>query len=188
MVMGSLLLLTACEGDRNDSGHAGSTGTVSERGNTTVPVTITPEQITPKTARGTAGTGPLVIASPSPVSGGKLNSQQVVLADRVLIVNDVRKQKGTSAETTLINLDLSIKNTSSKAIMNQSSFFTLMGPEGDSFAYQYNSSDDFYGAIAARSTRNGMIVFQVPTAATTSLRLFYRPEVATETTLLLLKT
>jgi streptogramin lyase len=40
---------------------------------------------------------------------------------------------------------------------------------------------------AAHTTRSGTIVFQLPTAATSSLRLLYRPEVATETVIILLK-
>ncbi len=71
--------------------------------------------------------------------------------------------------------------------MNQLTFFQLMGPEGDTFGYQYNSSDNFYGTIAAHATRSGTIVFQVPIAATSSLRLLYRPEIATETAIILLK-
>ncbi|TMC19832.1 MAG: DUF4352 domain-containing protein [Chloroflexi bacterium] len=185
LIIPLLLLFTACGGDRSDSG---GTNTAAGPGSTTVPVTITPEQVTPKTAQGTTGTGPFIIGTPMPVSGGKAGSQQVVLADRVLVINEASMQKGASAETTLVNLDLSVRNTSSNAIMNQSSFFALMGPEGDTFAYQYNSSDNFYGPIAANSTRNGMVVFQVPTAAATSLRLLYRPEVATETAILPLKT
>ncbi len=62
-----------------------------------------------------------------------------------------------------------------------------MGPEGDTFGYQYNSSDNFYGTIAAHATHSGTIVFQVPTSATSSLRLLYRPEIATETAIILLK-
>jgi hypothetical protein len=62
-----------------------------------------------------------------------------------------------------------------------------MGPEGDTFGYQYNSSGNFYSTIAAHTARRGTIVFQVPTAATSSLRLMYRPEVATETAIILLK-
>ena len=89
--------------------------------------------------------------------------------------------------STLINLDLAVQNTSDKAIMSQLTFFQSMGPEGDTFGYQYNSSDNFYGTITAHATRSGTIVFQVPTAATSSLRLLYRPEIATETAIILLK-
>src|SRR3989442_1038598 len=39
---------------------------------------------------------------------------------------------------------------------------------------------------AAHTTRGGMIVFQLPTAATSSLRLLYRPEIASETAITLL--
>ena len=186
-----LVACVACGSARSDSSN-GNTGTSStqDRGSTlsaTVAPTITPQLITPKAARGSAGKGPLVISSPTPVPGGKAGSQQIVLGDRTLIINSVSKQKGASANSTLINLDIAVHNTSNKAIMNQSTFFQLMGPEGDTFGYQYNSSDNIYGTIAARMTRSGTIVFQVPTAAMSSLRLLYRPEIATETAIILLK-
>ncbi len=72
---------------------------------------------------------------------------------------------------------------SDNSIMNQLTFFQLMGAEGDIFTYQYNSSDDFYGTVSAHSSRNGTIQFQIPRAATSNLRLLYRPEVPTETAL-----
>jgi hypothetical protein len=180
------LLLVAC--DTAGSGNRG-TGSTQDQGSTrSAPaVTITPQLVTPKSAHGSAGKGPLVISSPTPVPGGKAGSQQIVLGDRTLIINSVSKQNGLSANSTLINLDLAVQNTSNKAIMNQSTFYQLMGPEGDIFGYQYNSSDTFYGAIAAHTTRAGMIVFQLPTAATSSLRLLYRPEIASETAIIVLK-
>src|SRR5207249_3111887 len=153
----------------------------------TAAATITPQLVTPKASRGSPGKGPVVISSPTPVPGGKIGSQQIALGDRTLIINSVSKQKGASTNSTLINLDLVIQNTSGKAIMNQATFFQLTGSEGDTFGYQYNSPDNFYGTIAAHTTRNGTIVFQVPTAATSSLRLLYRPEIATETAIILLK-
>ena len=184
------LLLVACGSIGNDSSN-GNTGTSStqDRGSTlsaTVAATITPQLITPKAASGSAGKGPLVISSQTPVPGGKAGSQQIVLGDRTLIINSVSKQKGASANSILINLDIAVHNTSNKAIMNQSTFFQLMGPEGDTFGYQYNSSDSIYGTIAARMTRSGTMMFQVPTAAMSSLRLLYRPEIATETAIILL--
>ena len=118
-----------------------------------------------------------------PVPGGKAGSQQVVLTDRTLVINSVSKQNGPNAGSSLITLVLTVKNTSDKPIMNQLTFFQLMGADGDIFTYQYNSSDDFYGTVPANSSRNGTIQFQVPRAATSNLRLLYRPEVATETVL-----
>ena len=118
--------------------------------------------------------------------GGKAGSQQIVLGDRTLIINSASKQKGASTNSTLINLDLAVQNTSDKAIMNQSTFFQLMATEGDTFGYQANGFDNFYGTIAAHTTRSGTIVFQVPAAATSGLRLLYRPEIATETAIILL--
>ena len=134
-----VLLLIACGSARSDSSN-GNTGTSStqDRGSTlsATVATITPQLITPKAARGSAGKGPLVISSPTPVPGGKAGSQQIVLGDRTLIINSVSKQKGASANSTLIDLDIAVHNTSNKAIMNQSTFFQLMGPEGDTFGYQ----------------------------------------------------
>ncbi len=179
------LLLAAC--DSTGSGRSnGSTGTGSTQGSTRPATAITPQLVTPKAANGSAGKGPLVISSPTPVPGGKTGSQQIVLGDRTMIINRVSKQTGASANSTLVNLDLAIQNTSNKAIMNQSTFYQLMGPEGDIFGYQYNSSDNFYGTIAAHATRSGIITFQLPAAATSSLRLLYRPEIASETAIVLL--
>ncbi len=185
------LLLVACgsAGNESSNGNTG-TGSTQDQGSTpsaTAAASITPQLVTPKAASGSPGKGPLVISSPTPLPGGKAGSQQIVLGGRTLIINSVSKQKEASTHSTLINLDLAVQNTSNKAIMNQSTFFKLMGPEGDTFGYQYNSSDNFYGTITAHTTRSGTIMFQVPTAATSSLHLLYRPEIATETAIVLLK-
>ena len=191
MILVLFLLLVACSSAGSDSNNRNTgTGSTQDRGSTlsaTVAATITPQLITPKAASGSAGKGPLVISSPTPVPGGKAGSQQIVLGDRTLIINSASKQKGASTNSTSINLDLAVQNTSDKAIMNQSTFFQLMATEGDTFGYQYNSPDNFYGPIAAHTTRSGTIMFQVPTAAASSLRLLYRPEIATETAIILLK-
>jgi hypothetical protein len=185
------LLLVACDSAGSESSN-GNTGTSSIQGQGSTPsapagATLTPQLVTPKAARGSPGKGPRVISSPTPLPGGKAGSQQIVLGDRTLIINSVSKQQGASPNSTLITLDLAVRNTSHKAIMNLSTFFQLIGPEGDTFGYQYNSSDNFYGTIAAHRTRRGTIMFQVPTAATSSLRLLYRPEIATETAIILVK-
>ena len=185
------LLLAACGSAGSDS-STGNTGIGSTQDQGSTPsapaaATITPLLITPRSSSGSPGKGPLVFSSPTPVPGGKAGSQRIVLGDRNLVINSVSKQQGASPNSTLINLDLTVQNTSAKAIMNQSTFFQLLGPEGDTFGYQYDSSDNFYGPIAAHTTRSGTIVFQVPTAATSSLRLLYRPEIATETALIWLK-
>src|SRR5947209_705597 len=181
------LLLVACGSAGSESTGTSSTQIPGSISSATAAATITPRQVTPRAARGSAGKGPLVISSPTPVPGGKAGSQQIVLDDRTLIITSLSKQRGASTNSTLINLDLAVHNTSNKAIMNQSTFFQLMGPEGDTFGYQYNSSDNIYGTIAAHMTRSGTIVFQVPTVAMSSLHLLYRPEIATETAIVLLK-
>jgi len=117
---------------------------------------------------------------------GKVSSEQVVLKDRTLVIGRVSKQNGVNAASSLIMLVLTVKNTSSKPIMNQPTFFQLMGTEGDTFSYQYNSSDNFYGTVPANSSRSGTVVFQVPSAAAHNLRLLYRPEITAETALVLL--
>lgn len=147
--------------------------------------------VTPKPVRGSSkgasGSGPIVVTSPTPISGSNVSGEQVVLKDRALVISSVSKQNGGNAASSLITLALTVKNTSSKPIMNQSTFFQLMGPEGDTFSYQSNSSDNFYGSVPANSSRSGTVVFQIPSAAAHSLRLLYRPEIAAETALVLLK-
>ncbi len=182
-------LLVACGSAGSDSSN-GNTGSTQDQGSTPsapAAATLTPQLVTPQASSGSPGKGPRVISSPTPVPGGKAGSQQIVLGDRTLIINSVSKQKGASTNSTLITLDLAVRNTSHKAIMNLSTFFQLIGPEGDTFGYQDNSSDNFYGTIAAHTTRSGTIMFRVPTAAPSSLHLLYRPEIATETAIILLK-
>ncbi len=173
-----LLLLAACSSASDSSTTSSST---------TASVTTTPQLVTPKSSSGSPGKGPLVISSPTMVPGGKPGAQQIVLADRTLIISRVTEQNGVSSNSTLISLDLTVQNTSHKAIMNLSTFFQLMGPEGDAFGYQYNSTDNFYGPISAYKARSGTIVFQIPKAATSSLQLLYRPEIAAETAIIRLK-
>lgn len=143
--------------------------------------------VTARSVQGMPGTGPIVVTSPTPVPGGNADAQQVVLKDRTLVLNNVSKQDAAGGDSSLITLALTIKNTSNQPIMNESSFFQLMGAEGDTFTYQSNSSDNFYSPVPAHGFRNGTIVFQVPRAATAHLQLLYRPEVETETVLMPLK-
>ena len=177
----ALLVLAACDSSAGTSTSAQSSSSAS-----TV-ATNTPQIVTPKSTSGKPGQGVKVIATPSPVPGGPTGSQEIVLGDRTLIIYKVSKQKSATANSTLINLDLAVKNTSKKAIQNLAAFFQLVGPEGDTFSYQYNSTDTFYGPIAAYTTDRGLIVFQLPTAAATKLSLLYRPETAKETVIVQLK-
>ncbi len=149
------------------------------------PVTVRPKQVQ-GSSRGPAGSGPVVVTDPTPIPGGSASSEQVVLKDRTLMIGSVSKQNGMNAASSLITLVLTVKNTSGKPIMNQPTFFQLMGTEGDTFTYQYNSSDSFYGTVPAHSSHSGTVVFQIPSAAAHHLRLLYRPEVTAETALVLL--
>ncbi len=130
MILVLFLLLVACSSAGSDSNNRNTgTGSTQDRGSTSsasAVATITPQLVTPKSASGSAGIGPLVISSPTPVPGGKAGSQQVVLGNRTLIINSVSRQKGASTNSTLIDLDLAVQNTSDKAIMNQSTFSSLL--------------------------------------------------------------
>lgn len=105
----------------------------------------------------------------------------ITLPDRTLIINNVMKQPGAGANSTAIALVITIKNTGAKSIMNEASFFQLIGAEGDAFGLQSNATASFFSPITSKSSRNGTIIFQVPTAALNGLRLLYRSEIATET-------
>jgi hypothetical protein len=124
--------------------------------------------------------GPTVILSPTPVPGGGAHSQQVVLADRTLIINDVSKSAGSDASSTAISMSMTMKNTSAKAITNRPDYFSLFGTEGDVFGLAANTTGSFFGSIDANSSRSGTVVFQVPTGAAKSLKLFYRSNAANE--------
>jgi len=186
-----LFLLVACGTTNNTSagnGNVDNNGSAINSSQPTTPIkATTPVIVKPKSVRGSSGNGPIVVTSQTPVPGGGTNSGQVVLKDRTLILNSASKQNSTNAQSNLITLVLTIKNTSNKPIMNQATFFQLMGAEGDIFTYQINNSNGFYGTVPALSSHNGTIVFQIPRAATSNLRLLYRPEIATETVLMSLK-
>ena len=143
----------------------------------------TPRQVTPKSAGGSAGQGPVVISNPAPLPGGATSSQKVVLSGRTLVITSITRHKATKQSSILIDLNLVVQNTSGKAIQNREKFFGLVGPGGDSFAYQTNSSDNFYRTIGAHTSSSGMIEFEVPTAAASSLYLMYRPGIASRTVL-----
>jgi Domain of unknown function (DUF4352) len=169
MLAGSILLflLAACSG-----GNTSNSGTPTAS-NTAITATV----ITAKSARGTPGNSIIV----------NDKDQKAVLKDRMLVVNNASKQDAADDHSSLISLVLTVKNTSDKAIKNESTFFQLLSTEGDTFTYQSNSSDTFYGDVSAHSSRDGTIVFQIPKAAASNLRLLYRPEVETETALISLK-
>ncbi|GAC1392928.1 MAG: hypothetical protein NVS4B12_22410 [Ktedonobacteraceae bacterium] len=169
-----LCVLAACSSGDPPTSASGSTPTpkvTTGSSATTVAVTSLPS---------TPGVGPIVILSPTPIPGGGAHSQQVVLADRTLLINNVSKGVGADANSVAINMAMTLKNTSAKAISNQSSYFSLFGSEGDVFGLPANTTGSFFGPINANGSRSGTVVFQVPTSAAKTLRLFYRSEVVSE--------
>lgn len=138
---------------------------------------------TPRAGTGNAGSGPIVILSPTPVPGGNAQSQQAVLADRTLIINNVNK--GTAnAGSASITLTMVLKNNSGKTLINQPSSFQLVSSEGDAFGLSANATSSFFGTVASHGSRSGLVVFQVPAGAAHGLHLLYRSESATETVFL----
>ena len=135
--------------------------------------TVVPSHSTP-------GVGPIVILSPTPVSGNA-RGQLVMLPDRTLVISNVSKVAGADSSSTGISVTISVKNTSTKSILNKASFYQLMAAEGDAFGLQSGTNSSFFSKIAPQKSRNGTLVFQVPTAALGGIRLLFRSDIATET-------
>ncbi len=161
---------------------------------------VTPTLQSGTVGASTPGSGPTVITVvtvvPTVVAGntatttpqGNPQKQVITLPDRTLTIGTVSEQAGSDASTTAVGLTITVTNTSPSPIMNSATFYQLVGAEGDSFGTQSSVSSNFYGSIPPRGSRQGTIVFQVPVGAVKGLRLLYRPEVATETTLIPLNT
>lgn len=135
-----------------------------------------PSQITAKSAGGTPGKGPRVIASPTPLPGGKAGSQKVTMSDRTLVINSVTKRQAKKKQSVVIALNMAVRDTGKKAIRNDSGFYELMDVGGDTFSVTAGNSGSFYGTIGSQASRSGLIEFQVPAAAASGLFLLYRPE------------
>lgn len=182
-----LLALSACSFPGSSSGSStnnGGSGTnVNPPSYQGTPATgATTTSSTPTSNNGnTKSSGPIVISSPQPAPGGNAHSALVALQDRTLIITNAVKQNGSSPNSVAITLTLTIKNTSHAAINNQATYYQLVGSEGDAFGQQSSATPTFFGAIAVGASRSGTIVFQIPSAAATGLRLLFRPEVATDT-------
>jgi Domain of unknown function (DUF4352) len=166
------LLLTAC----TTLTTASNQGAPSGNPNASKPTVIYGTSIS-----STPGVGPIVILTPTIVPGGSPHSQLITLADRTLIITSVSQHAATESNATAISLTMTVKNTSTKPILNKATFFQLIGSEGDTFGVASGASSNFFGTIAPNSSRSATLVFQVPASAVNGLHLLYRPEVATET-------
>ena len=182
-----LLTLAACGGTT----HSTSTSTPSAQ--TTAPVVDAPTSVATPTStkshtvtatpvpQNNPSSGPMIILTPTPAPGGGPGSQQVTFPDRILIIGNVSQQSG-AGNSTPVSLALTIKNTSAKPILNQATFFQLVGSQGDIFGYQSSVTPGFYGPIPPNSSHNGTVVFLVPSGAMSGgLRLLYRSEIDAET-------
>jgi Domain of unknown function (DUF4352) len=186
-----LLTLAACG---MPGGTTQSTNTAVPTGQTTTPSPVvnvptsavatatSAKSVATPVAKSTVPNGPTIILTPTLVPGGGAGSQQVALADRTLVIESVSERAGGTANSTAVSLVLAIHNTSAKPILNEATFFQLVGSQGDMFGYQSTATASFFGTIPPQSGRNGTIVFQVPTGAISGgLRLLFRSEIATET-------
>lgn len=191
-----LLTLSACSFPGTSSGSSTNNGGSTGSGATSVnppshqgtPAGATTTSSTPTSNNGnTKSSGPIVISSPPPAPGGNAHSALVALQDRTLIITNAVKQNGASANIVAISLTLTIKNTSRAAINNQATYYQLVGSEGDAFGQQSSATPTFFGSVAVGASRSGTIVFEIPSAAATGLRLLFRPEVATDTSFVTLK-
>ena len=197
-VIGVLLIcvfaLTACGGPAASNSSTSTPNTTATQPELSTNPTKSVETATPTTATvrkadtpvaatatATPAKGPQTILTPTPIAGGGASSQQVTLADRTLIISNVSEQQNSSTNATAVTLVMAVHNTGTKAIQNQASFYELVGAEGDIFGLQSSATPSFFGTIAAQGSLNGTIVFQVPSAASSGLRLLFRPEVASET-------
>ena len=169
----SLFLLAGCDLFGSTGASVSTTPTAQGR-------TISPTVISNATVgTNTHGTGPIIIQSPTPVSGGSASSQQVGLADRQLVIENVSRQVDATTGTTTVTIKLEIKNTSGKNIKNLATYYQLVGAEGDMFGLSADTNGSFFGTVASGSMRSGTLTFQqIPTAAIKKLQLLYRSETA----------
>jgi hypothetical protein len=147
------------------------------------PAAPPPRQVTAKPVGGTPGHGPQVIASPTPLPGGKAGSQTVALSDRILVINSVTKRPAKQKQSVVIDLNVAVRDTGQKVIRNDSGFYELIDLGGDTFTATARDSGSFYGTIGSQASRSGVIEFQIPAAAASGLFLLYRPENGADTVL-----
>src|SRR5258708_2760989 len=195
-ISGCILLVLTLAACGNSAGATGNTATPTTTPRNEVSTNPTVAQTTPTAPHGATSTpaistpshGPMVILTPTPVPGGSVNSQLITLPDRTLAILNVSKQQASDANSTLISLNLTMQNTSKTSIPNQPSYYPLVGSEGDMFGSQSSASPSFFGTITSHASRSGTIVFQIPSAAVSGLRLLFRSEIATETVFVQIKT
>jgi hypothetical protein len=140
--------------------------------------TAAPPAVTPQPTNGNA---PLVILTPTKVPGGSGNSALITLPDRTLAIKNVTNQNGSAPNSVDVGLVMTLSNTGAKTIQNAATFYQLVGSEGDTFGIEVSATPSFFGAMAPQSLRSGTIVFEVPSAESSGLRLLFRCEIPSET-------
>jgi hypothetical protein len=109
-----------------------------------------------------------------------------VLRDRVVTIKKVTQE--ASANTTVIRVDVVVRNTGVSPFPDQTARFQVMTPEGDVFQARAISAPARPEAIAGGESRAATLVFDVPSAAVASSRLAYRPAADAQTVFMDLQT
>jgi hypothetical protein len=148
------------------------TRTPAPAGNTT------PQAVTPQPTNANA---PLVILTPTRVPGGSGNSVLINLPDRTLEIKNVTRQNGSEPDTMNVGLVMTLTNKGTKTIQNTSTFYQLVGSEGDTFGIEVSATPSYFGTLTPHSSRSGTIVFAVPSEEANGLRLLFRCEILSET-------
>ena len=160
----SAVLVCSCSSGNKRAAGTGSSAPASA-----------PRQITATPSGGSGGVGPVV----APNGQGT-----VALGDRTLTVVHAVRGPGSTASSVTVVVDLSVQNPGASTITAASSSFELMGPEGDMFTVKPGGAASLDGAIAPHATRAGTITFDVPAAATSNMRLLYRPGANAQTAMI----
>jgi hypothetical protein len=126
-----------------------------------------PRHVTPTDLGGSAGVGPRVVDAATSTA---------TAPDRAVTIDDVSTRIGAEPGTTEIAVTFAITAKGDTTIANRASFFQLVGRTGDVFAPRNAEDDPFFADIAAHTSRQGVLRFEMPHAAATGLQLLYRPE------------
>jgi hypothetical protein len=185
-----VVALAACGGSANSSSAGNGQGRViTKTGSPEVSAnptrtpapagSTTPQSVTPQ-PQPTSANAPLVILTPTMVPGGSDKSVLITLPDRTLAIENVFNQSGSQPNTANVGLVMTLTNTGTKTIQNASTFYQLVGSEGDTFGVEVSATPSFFGMLGPHSARSGTIVFAVPSAESSGLRLLFTCEIASE--------
>jgi hypothetical protein len=124
-----------------------------------------------RSVEGSSGSPPTVVPRSAP--GGR--DQQVTLGDRTVRVDSASPRSLARDDFVAVDVDVTLQAVGPGAVENRPSDYSLLGPSGDVFGTTTDTSNPFWGALAATAKRQGTVTFEIPTAAQSRLQLLYRP-------------